>query len=283
MRSRSGFTLVELLVALVLFGLVGTSIYQLLVTNQRLYLTQSERVNTNQAARAAASILPGEIRELSASDAAGSDIVTATATGFRYRALKNVYFACMDGVAGTVTVDGRTWFGIRAVDVTTDSLLIFAENDPATRSDDGWLHADVTAAATGVLCGGALSVTLTVALAAGSIGGVLSGAPVRSYQLEQVSLYQDAAGDYWLGSQSISKGSGAAGTIQPIVGPLSSAGLALRYYDQFGVVTADRSAIARVAISVTSQSGGMVRTDSGIGFITQDLTTDVALRNSARY
>lgn len=284
MSDRRGFTLVELVVALVLFGLVGTSIYQLLVTNQRLYLQQSERVNTNQAARAAASILPFSIRELSATDPDGSDVLVATASGFRYRSLKNVYFACANGTAGTITLDGRNWFGIRAVDVTTDSLLIFAEGDPSTRTDDRWLHANVTAAATGTLCSGQPSVTLTLALVSGSMTSVLRGAPVRSYQLEQVSAYQDANGAWWLGAQTISKITGSASTIQPIVGPLAANGLTLAYYDTLGNTTTNRAQIARIGINVVSQSRSQVRTDTGtVGYLIQDLATDVSLRNNCRY
>ena len=285
MTDRRGFTLVELIVALVLFGLVATSIYQLLVNNQRLYMQQSERVNVNQSARAAVSILPLSIRELSATDVSGSDVMVAASSGFRYRSLKNAYFTCQDGAGTSVIVDGGSWFGIRAVDVTTDSLLVFAENDPATRRDDQWLHANVTAASAGTACpSSATSLTLTVALASGSILGVLQGAPVRSYQLEQVRTYQDGSGDWWLGAQTISKGTGAASTIQAIVGPLTSTGLTLTYYDTLGAVTTDRALIARIGIRVVSQGRSAVRTGSGtIGFLTQDLATDVSLRNNCRY
>jgi prepilin-type N-terminal cleavage/methylation domain-containing protein len=284
MRNRHGFTLVELVVALVLFGLVGTSIYSLLVNNQRLYLSQSERVNANTSARAAVSILPHSIRELSATDLDGSDILAATATGFRFRSLKNVYFACQDGALGTLVLDRATWFGIRALDVTTDSLLIFAENDLATRTDDQWLHANVTSAVVGTACPSSQpSITLLLDLLSGTMSGVLQGAPVRSYQIEQVSAYSDASGDSWLGAQTISKSTGTAGTIQPIVGPLSGAGLALVYYDANGDVTADRARIARMGITVVGQSRSVVRTDTGIGYLTQDLTTDVSLRNNCRF
>lgn len=285
--SRRGFTMIELLVALVLFGLVGTSIYRLLVTNQRLYVSQSERVNTNQAARAAASILPGSIRELSASDPDGSDILVATSTGFRYRSLKNVYFACQNGTAGQIIVDGARWFGIRAIDVTTDSLLIFAEGDPTTRTDDRWLHANVIAATAGTSCSApsTTSLTLTVTLLSGAMTSVLKGAPIRSYQIEQVSAYADAGSNWWLGSQTINKTTGTASTIQPIVGPLQSdSGLALAYYDSTGTVTANRALISRIGITVRSRSMSQAQTGTGsVGYITQNLGTIVSLRNNRRY
>lgn len=280
-QARDGFTLVELLVALVLFGLVGTSIYQVLVTNQRLYLRQTETVSTNQAARAAASVLPGEIRELSATDVLGSDVLTATATGFRYRALQNVYFACADALAGTVTVDGTRWFGLRAIAAGTDSLLVFAENDPTTRTDDTWRHVDVTAAVAGVACsGGAASLTLTVN---GDVTGVLTGAPVRAFQPAEVSLYEDASGDWWLGRRTYDKAGAAWSSIQPVVGPLTEDGLALVYYDENGAVTADRALIARIGIAVTSTGTRPMQSDTGPVYVLQDLQTEIALRNNCRY
>ena len=40
-RSRRGFTMIELLIALVLLGIVSAAVYRVLVNNQRLYLAQT--------------------------------------------------------------------------------------------------------------------------------------------------------------------------------------------------------------------------------------------------
>jgi prepilin-type N-terminal cleavage/methylation domain-containing protein len=78
-----GFTLIEILVALVLMGIVSVAIYQTLVTNQRTFLAQTQRIDLQQNIRAAATILPGEFRTL---DAADSDIAAISATSITIRA-----------------------------------------------------------------------------------------------------------------------------------------------------------------------------------------------------
>ena len=43
--STRGFTLVEMLIGLVLLGIVTTTIYRVLTTNQRLFRVQTEQVS----------------------------------------------------------------------------------------------------------------------------------------------------------------------------------------------------------------------------------------------
>src|SRR2546426_635946 len=64
--TRRGFTLIELMIALVLLGLVSTAVYKVLVNNQRVYLAQTQTIDLQQNIRAAAAILPAEFRELDA-------------------------------------------------------------------------------------------------------------------------------------------------------------------------------------------------------------------------
>ncbi len=52
-RGRRGFTMVELLIALVLLGLVSAALYRVLVNNQRLYMAQTQRIDLSQNIRAA--------------------------------------------------------------------------------------------------------------------------------------------------------------------------------------------------------------------------------------
>jgi prepilin-type N-terminal cleavage/methylation domain-containing protein len=287
MTARRGFTLVEMLVALVLMGLVGTAIYQLLVSNQRLYRQQTQRVEVNENARAAMSILPGEIRELDAGDPAGSDVVAMTGTALTYKAMRSLYVLCQPPNTGALqlTVDNTLVYGLRRINLTQDSVVVFAENDPMTRTDDQWLHANVTAATVGTACpGGGASLLLTVSgITAGALAGVQTGAPLRGFEVSQVLLYTDAAGDRWLGGRTYQKSAGTWSGTQPIVGPLSSTGLQLTYYDGAGAVTALPGAVARVAVTVESKSSRTVRAAGGMSYLLQDLVTQVAVRNNPSY
>src|SRR5260370_42614846 len=89
--GRRGFTMIELLVALVLLGIVSAAVYRVLVNNQRLYMAQTQRIDLSQNIRAAGSILPAEFRELDASE---GDITAMTPTSITIRAMRWLGFAC---------------------------------------------------------------------------------------------------------------------------------------------------------------------------------------------
>ncbi|MCH7874605.1 MAG: prepilin-type N-terminal cleavage/methylation domain-containing protein [Gemmatimonadetes bacterium] len=286
MTDRRGFTLVELITAVVLVGIVGTAIYQLLVSNQRIYREQSQRVDVNQAVRAAISILPGEIRELNAGDPAGSDIILMTGSLLQFKSMRSLYFLCQAPAGTQVVLDANLFFGIRPLDQARDSLLLFAEGDPLTRADDSWLHADVVSTTPGTACpGGGASVTVNVGgVTAPELAAVESGAPVRGFEVVEVRLYADGLGAQWLGRRRFQK-SGSWTATEPIVGPLSSGGLQLAYYDSTGAVTATPGNVARISITVETQGTQRVRGTSGQGmeYLLQDLMTHVAIRNNPTY
>lgn len=285
MTNRRGFTLVELIIALVVFGIVGMSLYQLLVNNQRIYTEQTQRVQVNESARAVISLLPGELRELDAGDPAESDIVGMTASSLTYKGMRGLYVVCQppNTSALRVTVDNTLFYGLRRLDPTQDSLVIFQDNDVNRSSDDAWLHANVTSAVPGTACpGNVASLRLQLSgVTAGDLGGVVSGAPIRTFEVAQVLVYADAAGDQWLGGRIYQKSSGSWSGTQPIVGPLSATGLQLAYYDATGAVTATPASVARVGITVESRSARAVtRTPTGFDYLLQDLMTHVGLRNN---
>ena len=79
---------------MVLLGIVSASIYQLLVNNQRIYRQQIQRIELNDNMRSAIAILPGEFRELNASDVLGSDIIAMGDSAITYKVMRNLYFVC---------------------------------------------------------------------------------------------------------------------------------------------------------------------------------------------
>jgi prepilin-type N-terminal cleavage/methylation domain-containing protein len=284
--DRRGFTLVELVTALVLFGIVSMSLYQLLINSQRVYRQQTERLSADMSARDAISVLPGEVRELSASD---GDIVAMSATSLTYKSMQALYIQCDTPSAASlmIVLDRASFLGLRAIDVSQDSIVVFAEGDSTTATDDAWLHADVTAVSPGTECPGAgssLRVTLG-GVTPGQLARVAAGAPVRTFRVAQVLLYRDASGDSWLGGREFQKAAGTWATTQPIVGPLSPAGLELTYFDSTGAATALPGNVVRVGIAVVGRSPGRVRSSGGAAsaYLLQDLMTQVAVRNNALY
>ena len=82
-------------------------------------------------------------------------------------------------------------------------MLIFAEGDPGTRMDDQWLHADFHSQSSGTSCpGGQASLTISVSgVTTAQLNLVEDGSLVRGFELNQVTLYSDAAGDTWLAAE----------------------------------------------------------------------------------
>src|SRR5438132_8900598 len=144
--ARRGFTLIELMIALVLLGIVSTAVYKILVNNQRLYLAQTQTIDLQQNIRAAAAILPAEFREL---DAADGDIKAMTATSLRIRGMRQLAFVCATPVLGggigqiVLTVRATPIYGTRQTFKQGDSILVYWEGDPTTRNDDQWLPAQL--------------------------------------------------------------------------------------------------------------------------------------------
>ena len=295
-RGRRGFTMIELLVALTLLGLVSAALYRVLVNNQRLYLAQTQRIDLSQNIRAAANILPAELREL---DAADGDITAMSATSIQIRAMRWTSFVCVAPVlaginAGlTMTIRGGQtgqpmFFGSRGLR-TTDSMLIYLDGDQTTRTDDYFVPAQITAAPAltcpaigGVAAQPGTQVTFNGNFIAGTnvANAITVGAPVWGFERVIYQLYQPPGDPNWyVGFQP------AGGTMQPLIGPVLANGLTFTFYDVNGNVTAVRTQVARIDITVRAQTAIAVRAggQAPAQQIVDSLTTSVALRNNRRF
>ncbi len=279
--QRRGFTLPELLVAMVLLGIVSTAIYQLLVNNQRLYRQQTQRIELDDNIRSAVAILPTELRELDVSDPLGSDIVDMTDSSITYKAMRYLGWICNAQATGSTLYLDTTRIGLRPLDGEYDSLLIFADSQTTLTRDDRWIHASVTSTSTGNDCtGGVSSIRVNITPAVAASDSILTGSPVRGFEVVDVRRYVDAAGVTWLGQRRYDKSS-AWSALQPVVGPLQAKGLRFAYYAKDGTVTTDWTQVARINITVIGQTSQPVRlADKSMGYFVDSLITNVALRNS---
>ncbi len=289
--TRRGFTLIELMVAVVLLGIVTAGIYRALVTNQQTFLAQTQRIDLQQNIRAAATILPAEFREM---DAADSDITAMSATAITFRAMRQLAFICVAPVLGgglgqiSLTVRQRPFFGTRQSFSAEDSVLIYYEGDPATRNDDSWVRGKITGVANQNCTDPdqnrpGYQLTLQPQWIAGSqfnvAGAITNGSPVRGFETVTYQAYQAADNRWYLGQQK------AGSTIQPLIGPLTGAnGLTYTYYDANGNVTAVRTAVAQIEIRLRGQTVSPVRqaTGGGVAYKVDSIVTRVALRNNPR-
>jgi len=291
-RTRRGFTMVELLVALVLLGIVSAALYRVLVNNQRLYQAQTARIDLSQNIRAAGSILPAEFRQLDASE---GDISTMSATSISILAMRWLGFLCsppalgggLNGVA--IIIRGGApgqplFFGARGINNNTDSILVYYDGDPTWRADDFWAVAGITAAPNGQNCpdgtnGQRLILNLLV-LGVNVAGAVPVGAPVWGFEHVTYSLYQPAGDTSWyVGFQP------AGGSMQPLIGPVLTNGLTFTYYNAAGAVTAVKSQVARIDITVRARTASAIRAGGQAARLTatDSVVTSVALRNNRRF
>lgn len=283
--SRRGMTLIELLIALVLMGIVSAALVKALQTHQRTYAAQTQKIVLQENIRAGATILPADFRELDATD---GDIISMTSTSLTVRAMRQMSFLCSEPVLGgantTLIMRNTPRYMVRASNAATDSLLVYYEGDEATRIDDGWVTGPAAAEVATVCPDGNRGFLMLTKLAfAGppnsinQTGRIQSGAPVRTFVPVTYSLYTAADGRAYVGYD---EGSGA----QPLIGPLLSNGLAFVYYDSTGVVTNQRQRVARIEIHLRAETDQAVRRpDGSLGRMVDSVTTVVSLRNNRRF
>lgn len=279
--TRRGFTLVELLIALVMMGIVSAAVYQVLVSNQRIYRQQTQRIELNDNLRSAIAILPGELRELNANDPAGSDIIAMSESTITYKAMRNLYVTCGSQTIGNLMYLDTAIAGLRPLDAARDSVLIFADSTTGTARDDRWVHANVVSVTPANNCpGGAPSYDVTLTPGVLGTDTVLRGSPVRGFEIQEVRRYPDASGNTWLGARRYHKTDGWGG-LQPVVGPLTAGGLRMTYFDSAGAVAATPGLVALIQIMVVGRTTQPVQTSTGtIDYLLDTLVTSVALRNN---
>ena len=300
--ERRGFTLVELMVALVLGTMVAGLIHRQLLHGRRLARAQLERTALQDNVRVAALLLAGELAPLGydevtpeAAAAMGaavelrSDLRTLGPGAVTYLALRGAGHVCGAAPAPTaeIVIASHLWRAHRAPR-STDSLLVLVENDPATNADDAWIHLGVLSSVASSCPSGEAGVVIRVGVPASLAPEVLeritAGSPARLAEVMQIRHYA-SGGKSWLGMRSVSTGE----AITPVAGPLADStatvrGLTLRYLDARGAPTSEPSAVRAVEaelIGVTDQpiQGRDMRRALIDSFA---LTTRVTLRNAPR-
>jgi prepilin-type N-terminal cleavage/methylation domain-containing protein len=290
MRNRKGYTLIELMVALVVLLLVTGSIYKLLVSSQRLSRAQAERVDLQSNVRTASIVIPSELRELNAvvgalNPAQQNDIISGTATTIRYRAMRGIGYICEAPPVGggQVKILASTWSGLRAPMAVRDAGYVFYDNNSDLSTDDTWLPITITNVAAST-CGGVAAYSLTINPIVAELPSIPVLTPVRLFEVMELSLYANA-GQSWLGAQSIS---GLDAGPQPLLGPLvGGSGLALSYVDNSNVVTTtavpgDVKAIRLTVVGLSSQAVSGYGGSSQTSVVRDTVTTQVTLRNAFR-
>jgi prepilin-type N-terminal cleavage/methylation domain-containing protein len=302
-RSRAGgFTLVELMVALALGLVVAGLIHRQLLLGRRHARAQLERMAVQENVRVAALALAGELGPVGydeitpvAAVALGvpaevrTDLISVQQGAVTYLAARGAGYVCgtTSGPSAEVLVAEGSWSASRAPR-DTDSLLVFVESDPATASDDAWIHLGV-AGSGGASCPAGepalgIRVGTPAPLSPAVLGRVTAGSPVRLTEVMQARYYA-SGGKSWLGLRSVSTGE----AITPFAGPLADSssgvrGLTLRYRTGADIPTSDPAKVRAVEVALVGVTEEPVHA-RGLGRPIVDsfaLTTRVAPRNGLR-
>jgi prepilin-type N-terminal cleavage/methylation domain-containing protein len=256
-RGRAGFTLVELIVAILISTVIIGSAWKLLTSNQRFYRSQSQIQDVQQNLRAAVQSVMGDLREL---DAKGGDLIAiGDSTSLTLRAMRGFGVVCKTNVGG-----GQIWlknsllFMSGAIDITKDNVMVYREADSTKNTDDTWQPGSISATTTDNCADGTAGTRLTITLANGNakLDSVQIGAPVRIWEQVLYTLYTTNSTS-WLGTDTYT--SGAWTGTSAVAGPVTAGnGVTFTYYDSTGAVTATTASIARILLTVRGQSAQAV-------------------------
>ena len=277
--SRPGFSTVELIVAIVMAGVIATSLGTLLRRQQRFFTNAAIVVERRVALRDATAILQSELRGISP---AGGDILAFSDSALEIRTTIGGAIACDTLPAG----GGVDLSPVRPASLVPlasfatspqagDIALVFDPGPSPRDGDDRWITSAVTSTAPvstacltsplpdAIADAGASRLRLRLSGAA-LPSTVMPGAFVRVLRRVRYRLYRAGTGEWYLGYAE-SDGT-AFGVVQPVSGPFASysrrteaSGLALRYFDDTGTQLTfadDASRIARVAVVARSLAGG---------------------------
>jgi prepilin-type N-terminal cleavage/methylation domain-containing protein len=296
--GRPGVTLVELVVALALFGVVVTLILSVLGGQQRFHVGALEIIDTKRSAHQAIDLLYGELRA-----ASGADLYAVTDSSITFRTIHGASHIC--------AIDsGRSSLTLPPVTVTPatglsefltmpragDSLVIFDPGDAPVADDDRWrahvLIADPAGGACplrprGLAAHAAETATgIAISLAPALTESVLVGSPVRFFRPAIYALYRGTGSEWILGYSTCA--AGTCSVRQPLSGPYmpfasgGAGGLAFQYFGGDGAPTSDRARISRVDIVSRARSASVLDVAHVRGRRYQDsLAATIALRNGS--
>lgn len=291
-RSRSGFTLTEMMVTLMILGIVGGAIFRVLVKQQQSYNDTRKQADMQREIRLTSSYLPGDLRSLSS---AGGDVIQMDEDKIAFLAnigsaiicdkTSTTHFAVPPLNAAHVTT--TNWY---ALPVPGDSVFLYDDSTSAGSEDDVWRRRGVqTVDQNSGYCPGLPYTDATQDAGkmrfrfgvGGASGDAIPsttrlGAVVRFARPVRYRLYQEASRKWYIGFEQYIGGGWSA--IEPVGGPFrpyaatdaGESGMQFRYFDSLGVrltSLADAKRLSRVDV--------YLRTNAGIASVTERRPNDI--------
>ena len=298
-RTRRGMTLPEIMVALVLLGIITGGIMTVVMRQQQFYRSATDVIDTRQQIRQASAVVPVDLRGVSS---IGGDIVSMNDKSLDVRANIGSGVACAIAGGNQILIPPTDLFGGKNFTTflsrprVNDVAMIFDDVTPGTQ-DDTWGVYTISAFDS-VLVGCPsftdaakdvgkyrYRVTFSTPLSA----TIIAGAPVRFARRAKYEFYQSGTDRlWWLGYQDCRGDGSGCDALQPVSGPYrpyvagdtTNSGVLFVYRDSTGVITNDRTLVARIDMYVHGETQGAVSLGGGKAAPYRDyMKVTIALRN----
>lgn len=252
-RRRSGFSVVELLVVLVLFAIIAGAATRSLRGQQRFLRGASELAEMRSQLRQAVHLLPAELRSIAPT---AGDIHAWSRSAVAFRAMSGSSIICARLSDFILAIPSRGEEGAPALTswlVTPragDSVLILDPGRAVGRSDDQWRLHEVdgiawsqSAAECGPFAAPSGGGHLRVQVSGRPLSATIAaGGAVRFFRPVRYSLYRGGDSRWYLGGSECSAArTPSCSVIQPVSGPYralaredAESGLVLSYFDREG-------------------------------------------------
>lgn len=273
-KVRRGFSLIELLVALVMGVMVVTSVVQMMIAQGRGWRKQREVIDVRETAREALTLLSWDLRQ---SAIGQSSLSAISANSVTLRSSRGLGIICAKHP--TLARYGLWKSGGNIEAGPDDSALVYQV------ARGKWSPLKITAVGTPAAMGvtscawpGARPPDVVVEFGVvnkNDTAYIKIGAPFRNFKSVQYAEYQ-LTNRWWLG-RKVGSATGYEQLTGPLVPPTSN-GLAFAFYDTLGTVTANPAAVGTVALTLRTESFKNSGNGSTFGFQHDSLTTRVSVR-----
>ncbi len=251
MKSEPGFSLVELLIALVIGSVVAASATGLLLRGFRSFREQTDRATLDAGVRQSAALFQAEFRGLDTRDSVRPDLISGQSTSIIYKPMRTLRFLCRSAdTAKSVVTTWPRFLGSRDVRPDLDSVLLLV----IAVDGEYWIGGDLVQVSPGACPGRAPGVALKLnGVTAEQLVALLPGAAVLGGEVSEIKSYSDSRGTWWLGMRRYQKAAGRWPAIQPVLGPLAPEGLVISYLDAAGGLVTDHTDVARIRVRITHE------------------------------
>jgi len=294
---KTGFTLVELLIGVVLSMAIGGIVTVVLANHQRLFAHLNDALSVRERLRDATDILAADLRSISATPDA---IPFASDTALEFFSVIGASVLCQTPAGTEIHLppaarnDNATFTGWIGTPDSNDIVAIYHDSG-ALSPTRGWLRFRILALASAPLASGCppeSGFTSPSDVAAGDRAHVITlqtapplaittGAPLRVLRRARYSIYRASDGFWYLGYRRCHPVTGVCEVVQPISGPYTRGSrppLTFRYHTQAGPIIAPNASpppLTRLDIRITGTPkrlapiiGHETATDSAITIIT---------------